>query len=203
MLVRKSLSIITALLLLASAATAAFAEDTSAIDTLRVAVDSVIEVLSNDQLDNAKRRELVVVKVRETFDFTAMSRFIVGKHWRKASEEQRTAFVDHFTRILEHTYIGRIEAYSDEKVQYISEKRKKNKAKIETVVVSGNAEIPISYKLYLKGTQWFVYDVSVEGVSLVRNYKDTYAGIIRKDGFDGLLDKMSKKVDEMDAGEEG
>jgi phospholipid transport system substrate-binding protein len=203
MLVRRSLYVIAALLLLASSATVALAEELSATDSLRVAVDGVVEVLSNDNLDASKRRELVVVKIREKFDFAAMSRFIVGKHWRRATEEQRAVFVKHFTRILEHTYIGRIEAYSDEKVQYVSEKRRKDKAKVDTLVVSGGTEIPINYKLYLKGAKWFVYDVSVEGVSLVRNYKDTYAGIIRKDGFDGLLDKMGKKVEKMDAGEEG
>ena len=201
MFLRKYLSILLAALLFSVAAGGAFASEPTATDSLRVAVDSVIEYLADKTLDSVKRREMVVEKIRATFDFTAMSRFIVGKHWKKATQEQRDTFVERFTIILEHTYIGRIEAYSDEKVRYVAEKRRGDKAKVDTLVVGGNIEIPINYKLYLKGGKWFVYDISVEGVSLVRNYKDTYKGIIRKDGVEGLLEKMAKKVEEMAAGE--
>ena len=203
MFFRRYLSVFVAVLILFGAARGAVAAQETATDSLRVAVDSVIEFLADKNLDSVKRRQLVVEQIRGKFDFAAMSHFIVGKHWKRSTKEQRDTFVERFTLILEHTYIGRIEAYSDEKVRYVSEKRRKDKAKVDTLVVAGNVEIPINYKLYLKNGKWFVYDISVEGVSLVRNYKDTYKGIIRKDGMEGLLEKMGKKVEEMEAGEKG
>ncbi len=200
-LFRRYMAALVAALFFSVVASVAVAAEASATDSLRIAVDSVIELLADKELDRAKRRQLVVEQIRATFDFTAMSRFIVGKYWKRATQEQRDTFVERFTIILEHTYIGRIEAYSDEKVRYVAEKRRGGKAKVDTLVVGGNIEIPINYKLYLKGGKWYVYDISVEGVSLVRNYKDTYKGIIRKDGVEGLLEKMAKKVEEMVAGE--
>jgi len=197
---KKMLTVALAALCLISTAPAAFAAPTPT-EELSGVVDKVIELLADKEMDKAERRTEVVAQIRSKFDFIAMSRFILGPNWKNATEEERKRFVDIFTQILEATYIGRIEAYTDEKVRYVGEDLRKDKARVETMVVSASAEIPVDYSLYEAKEGWRVYDVSVEGVSLVRNYRDTYKTIIRKDGMAGLLEQMAEKLKEMKAGQ--
>lgn len=174
----------------------------SATEDLKVALDSIISLLSNKKADPVKRRAEVVGRIRSEFDFYAMSRFILGPNWASASPEEQKRFVELYAKILEDTYIERIEAYTDEKVKFIGEKAKGDKVAVETVVVSGNKEIPIEYRLFQeKGKEkWRVYDVSIEGVSLVRNFQDSYKAVLRKEGMKGLLAQMDTKVRELEGG---
>jgi phospholipid transport system substrate-binding protein len=185
------------------AVSASRAVEISPTDDLRKSIDAVIQLLGNKSIERNARRTQVGVKIREKFDFEAMGRFILGQNWRAATPEQRAQFVEKFGKILENTYMNRIEAYTDEKVRYVDEKRVDDKAKINTIVVSKTNEIPIEYKVYLKNGGWYVYDVTIEGVSLVRNYQETYTEIHRKEGMNGLLKRMSEKIVEMETAKAG
>lgn len=162
---------------------------------LKTSIDALIEVLKTSGQDVSARREKIRDIIRERFDFRAMSQRALGKNWKKASKEQKDRFVELFSSLLEATYLNRIEAYTDEKVSFKNEKIKKNRAVVDTVIVTKSAEIPITYKMFQKNA-WRVYDISIEGVSLVRNFRTSYGEIIDKEGFPSLLKRMEEKVAE-------
>jgi phospholipid transport system substrate-binding protein len=93
--------------------------------------------------------------------------------------------------------VSKIESYTNETVEYPGEKQKGRKAVVETLIVTSSAEIPVDYKVYLKDGSWQVYDVIIEGVSLISNYRSSYQEIVRKDGFNGLLAQMEEKIREL------
>ena len=135
--------------------------------------------------------------IAERFDFRAMSQRTVATNWRKASKEEQQQFVELFSQLIQNTYIGRVEAYTDEGVTYPGEKVTNNRAVVDTLIITSSAEIPVTYKLYLKDDRWLVYDVNIEGVSLISNYRNSYHEIVKRDGFAGLLGQMEEKIKEL------
>jgi phospholipid transport system substrate-binding protein len=134
------------------------------------------------------------------FDFRAMSQRTLATNWKKASKEQQQEFVQLFAQLIENTYIGRVEAYTDEKVDFPGEKVKGKKAVVETLILTATADIPINYKVYQKKNgEWWVYDVIIEGISLISNYRSSYQEIVKKEGFDGLIAKMKNKIEELES----
>jgi phospholipid transport system substrate-binding protein len=165
---------------------------------LQETVDRIIEVLRDKELSQEQILQEVADLVRQKFDFWAMSQRTLGVNWRKATKEEQQKFVGLFAKLLEDTYRGRIKAYTydDEHVEYIGERVRGTRAEVDTIVVA-NKEIPVSYKMRLKGEEWLVYDVIVEEVSLISNYRNSYAEIVRDEGFKGLLERMEKKIQEL------
>lgn len=178
-----SISILFILLCLgASAATAA--EDNSPMVRLRSGIQDVIEILNDPQYkgnpDMAAEKE---AKVRDTiknfFNFEELSKRSIGRPWLKFTPEERSRFVEMFTDLLERTYLGRIEEYSGEKVAFDKETIVKDKyAQVDTRLLNGKNDIPVFYRLKLENGEWDVYDVKIEGVSLVKNYKTQFSGIL-------------------------
>jgi len=173
-------------------------------EQVKVEVDHILDLLKDKKIDSASRIEQIDNLIRNRFDFQTMSQWILGINWRKATPEQQNRFVDLFTQLLETTYRGRIEAYvqeyTDEHVKYVGEQVRKGKALVETLVVTKSAEIPINYKLLLETDEWRVYDVVIEKVSLISNYRSTYDEIVRKEGFEGLFNRMEKKIEALKNG---
>ncbi len=168
-------------------------------DQLRRSLDGIIEVLREQGQDSEVRREKIRVLFRERFDFRVMSRRVLARNWKEATPEIQDRFVALFTDLLEATYIGRIEEYSDERVDFVKERIKEKRAIIDTLIVTRSVEIPINYKLTLTGDLWLVYDVVIEEVSLVRSFRSSYSTIVKKEGFEGLLAKMENKVEELNS----
>ena len=166
-------------------------------DQLKKSLDGVIDVLREQGLDREVRRERIRVLFRERFDFKVMSRRVLARNWKEATPDIQDRFVILFADLLEATYIGRIEEYSDERVDYIKERIKEKRAIINTMIVTKSVEIPINYKLTLTGDKWLVYDVVIEEVSLVRSFRSSYSEIVKKEGFEGLLAKMEDKAEEL------
>ncbi|NIS73823.1 MAG: ABC transporter substrate-binding protein [Deltaproteobacteria bacterium] len=193
---RKVRFFITPILLLFFAASTAAAAP-SATDQVRGTVDRVIELLKNKELDPAKRRQMLSSLIRKRFDFTLMSQQVLATNWNKASPDEKESFVRLFSDLLESTYMERIEAYTDEKVEYVNEKVKENRSIVDTIIVTKSVDVPISYKMVLKQDDWFVYDVVIEEVSLIRNYRSSYREIVMRDGIGGLLKRMEEKVKEL------
>jgi phospholipid transport system substrate-binding protein len=174
--------------------------DSSPTDTIRKSVDSILALLQDKELDQAIRRKKIGEVVSARFDFRAMSQSTLATNWKNASEEQQQEFVQLFSQLIENTYIGRVEAYTDEKVDYPGEKVKGKKAVVETLILTANTDIPINYKVYQKKNgEWWVYDVVIEGISLISNYRSTYQDIVSKEGLDGLLVKMKDKIKELES----
>lgn len=196
MYVKKSLLFALTLVLLA--AVSVMAAVPRPTNQLRVAVDRIIEVLRDKDLSREQVLQEVSNLVRNKFDFWAMSQRTLGKNWRKATEEEKQQFVRLFAQLLEDTYRGRLKAYTynDEHVEYIGERIHGTRAIVDTIVVT-NKEIPVSYKMRLKGEEWLVYDVIIEEVSLIANYRNSYGEIVADEGFQGLLARMEVKIKEL------
>jgi phospholipid transport system substrate-binding protein len=184
-------------LLLASVAAATVPGPT---DQLRVTVDRIIEILRDKSLPQEVILEKAADLVRAKFDFWAMSQRTLGVNWKKATPAEQKRFVALFSQLLEDTYRGRIKAYTyhDEHVEYVGERIKGSRAEVDTIIIA-NREIPVSYKMRLKGKEWLVYDVVIEEVSLVSNYRNSYAEIVHDEGFSGLLARMEQKIKELQA----
>jgi phospholipid transport system substrate-binding protein len=174
--------------------------DMSPTDSIRGSVDSILALLKNKEMDQATRRKEMRKVINGRFDFRAMSQRTLATNWKKASSEQKQEFVQLFAQLIENTYIGRIEAYTNEKVDYPGEKVKGKKAVVETLILTASADIPINYKVYRKKNgEWWVYDVIIEGISLISNYRSSYQEIVSKEGFDGLIAKMKDKIKELES----
>lgn len=173
------------------------ASDTSPLEQVRSSVDQVIGVLRDSELQGEARRKVLSGLLRSRFDFVIMSQRTLGQHWKKATELEQAEFVSLYTDLLEASYIGRIEAYTDETVSYVSEKIDGQRAVVATVIHSGNTDIPIEYRMVKQGDDWFVYDVVVEDISLIRNFRNSYGEIVRKEGYAGLFERMRQKITEL------
>ena len=176
------------------------AADASPTDAVRGSVNSILTLLQDKGLDPATRREEMRKVISARFDFRAMSQRTLATNWKKASKEQQQEFVQLFAQLIENTYIGRVEAYTDEKVDFPGEKVKGKKAVVETLILTATADIPINYKVYQKKNgEWWVYDVIIEGISLISNYRSSYQEIVKKEGIDGLIAKMKSKIKELES----
>ncbi|MGB5717061.1 MAG: ABC transporter substrate-binding protein [Gammaproteobacteria bacterium] len=169
----------------------------SPTDMVRISVDAVLVILDNEQLNYEDKRSQIGVIVQERFDFRAMSQRTLATNWSKTTDEEKEKFIDLFSQLIENSYVGKIDSYTNERVDYPGEKVSGRKAVVETLIITSSADIPVDYRLYQKGDQWLVYDVIIEGISLISNYRSTYQEIMKKEGFDGLLAKMREKIDEL------
>lgn len=160
-------------------------------------VNSVLEVLQNKDMDNASKKAMVSGRVQKFLNVESMSSRALGNYWGEATAEQRKRFSDLFLQVLEGTYLNRIDDYSNGQVKYLMQRVKDDKAIVDTIIVADELEIPVNYLMIYRDGSWQVFDLVIEGVSLIRNYHSSYSEIIRRDGYDGLLAMMQKKVDEM------
>ena len=169
----------------------------NATESVRTSVDAIIGILKDAGLDKPAKRDKIRGVIAERFDFRAMSQRTLATNWKKASKEEQQQFTELFAALIQDTYISRVEAYTNEEVKYPGEKVTDDRAVVDTLIVTSSKEIPVTYRLYLKGDRWLVYDVNIEGVSLISNYRNSYQEIVKREGFTGLLAKMEEKVKEL------
>ena len=146
-----------------------------------------------------ERRQRLEKVVGARFDYSEMSRRSLGTQWNQLSDKDRQEFVDLFRTLLTNTYADRVENYSGEGVQYLNERSEKEYAEVRTKVLSGKTEIPMDYRLLRKDNDWRVYDVVVDGVSLVNNYRGQFSKILHTSSYPGLVDQLRKKSDKIKA----
>lgn len=164
-------------------------------------VDKVLDILRNKELKKPEktreRRAAIRKAVSERFDFEEMAKRALGLHWRKRTPDERKEFVSLFTDLLERSYIKKIESYSDEKILYVGENVESEYAVVRsTIITKRNVEIPVDYRLLEKNGKWEVYDVVIEGVSLVNNYRTQFNKIIRTNSYEELVKRMKNKQEE-------
>lgn len=171
-------------------------------EQLRPFVDRIVAILTDPDLQGEEkcvtRRDRVMEVASERFDFMEMSKRVLGSTWRKLNEEDKKYFTSLFRRLLEHAYIGKIEDYSKQKVEFRDQRIRGDRAQVMTTVVDKDANVSVSYIMLLEGDKWMVYDIVVEGVSLIRNYMEQFKEILRKDGYDKLLVQLEDKVTELE-----
>jgi len=164
------------------------------MDQVKITVDSILELLKDESVEKTAKRKKIRALIEPHFHFRAMSQGALASNWKKATPEEKDRFTTLFSNLLENTYISRIEAYTDEQVNYLKETIKGKRAVVDTQIVTANKEIPIQYRLTLANDEWLVYDIVIEGISLIRNFRSTYGEIVRKEGMPGLLAKLEAKL---------
>lgn len=188
---------------ISAGAAAPSAEDTTPLAAVRVTVDGVLAVLTDTTLGEEARRRQVKAIIARHFDFKAMANRVLATNWRKASKAERARFTSLFRELLSNTYWAKISAYTDEEVEYLGEKQSSDKlATVNTVIHTATADIPVDYKLYRTPDGWAAYDVVIEQVSLVRNYRSSFQTIVHDVGIAGLLSQLETKVAESSAAAE-
>jgi phospholipid transport system substrate-binding protein len=171
-------------------------------EQLRGAIDRVLQVLEDPALKGearaADRHRAVRQIADEIFDFEETARRAMAQHWRSLTPAQRTEFVDVFSDLLERAYMSKIELYSGEKIQYPGERVEDDVATVSSrIITKKGTEVPIDYRMLRRADRWRIYDVSIEGVSLVANYRTQFNSIIRTSSYDELLGKMRSRVEEI------
>jgi phospholipid transport system substrate-binding protein len=168
-------------------------------DTLKGHVNKVLVVLRDPDLKGEPGRNVKKEKIRsiaeEVFDFTELSKRSLAQNWNRLNPDQQEEFIKLFKSLLETTYADKIMSYTDEKVIFKGEIRLSEKAvEIPTTIVTKTSEIPIHYRLIEKEGRWKVYDVVIEGVSLVNNYRAQFKEILANQRPEALLDILREKV---------
>lgn len=172
-----------------------------ATDQLRGSIDSVLKTLSDPEMKKeaktAERRRRIRTAAGEIFDFPEISRRTLAIHWQARTPAERQEFAALFSDLLEHSYISKIENYSGEKIQYVAETSDGNQAVVRTRIVSKQGtETPVDYRMLLQDGRWRAYDVTIEGVSLVANYRAQFNSIIQRSGYADLVGKLKAKQNE-------
>lgn len=161
-------------------------------------VNEIIAILEDKALAGPaavdKRRQLVIKKVEDLLDFEEIAMRSLGRHWRERTPAEKARFVDLFKQLLERTYIDRVETYSGERAVFQKQEIRGDYAMVYTRFVTSKNEIPINYKLRKKANGWMVYDVEIETVSLVLNYRNQFDSIINRDKYAGLVQRMEEKI---------
>jgi phospholipid transport system substrate-binding protein len=165
----------------------------------KTADDILAEIKAHRELyakDYAKLYQMADEKVLPHFDFRRMSQWVLGRNWKEATPEQRERFTTEFRDLLVGTYSQALLNYNDQRIEYLPMQRKPDDTEVtvktEVKQTGGQPNIPIYYSFYKnKDGEWKVYDISIEGVSLVTNYRSVYASKIREKGMDALIAEIA------------
>jgi phospholipid transport system substrate-binding protein len=164
----------------------------------RQVIEKALDILQNPSYQGEARRQMVKRLVDPYFDYQEMAKRSLGPTWGKLNAGQRQEFVQVFAQLLEASYSDKIEKYAQRvKIDYTGEILDGETAEVRTVVVRANDRIPLNYRLLKEGDTWKVYDVIIEGVSLVSNYRTQFSRIIHESSYAELLRRLKTKVSEL------
>ena len=171
-------------------------------DQLRGATDRVLKVLQDAELKQPAKRDARRQQIRsiadEIFDWQETGKRALARHWQGRSPSERQEFSTLFADLIERSYVSKIEQYSGERVVYAGETVEGDQATVRTkLITKSNTEIPIDYRMQKEGDRWRAYDVVIEGVSLVSNYRTQFNRIIQQSGYPELVNKMKAKQEEL------
>lgn len=170
---------------------------------VRDTANKVLAEVRKNQAELKRDTSRVYGLVQETvvphFDFVRMSQSALGRHWRKATVEQRERLIAEFRELLVRTYAVALLEYSGETINYLPVRIRDDAqdVMIPTRVKGGGPPVPIDYRLSREGNTWKIYDVVIDGVSMVTNYRSTFANQVRRSGIDGLIDQLAKRNEQL------
>ncbi|MBN1843825.1 MAG: ABC transporter substrate-binding protein [Deltaproteobacteria bacterium] len=182
------------------------AQSAQPLDALRGPIDSIISVLNDPQYQDSAKRDVEREKIWEIifklFDFTEMAKRTLARNWRGFTPQERKEFTQVFAEFLGNTYIDKIQKdYQEEKVVYVKEEMvTDSKALVKTKIVRETLEIPVNYGMKLRDGVWKVYDVNIEGVSLVKNYRTQFNKILLSKSASHLIERLKKKIEQQKEG---
>jgi phospholipid transport system substrate-binding protein len=174
----------------------------SVTDEVKKTVDEVVRIVSDTELkkpqNEKKRRQELKTAIARIFDYTEMAKRSLARHWKERSPAERKEFVRLFETLLENSYAGKIESYNQEKIVYLKESVEGEYAEVKSkVVTTKRDEYALDYRLLNEGGRWMVYDVVIEGVSLISNYRSQFNRIITGQGYKELVKKLRTKSEEI------
>jgi phospholipid transport system substrate-binding protein len=168
-------------------------------DSVKETISQVIKILEDPDLKKPakaeERRSTLEKVIAARFNYDEMAKRALGAEWGKLSDKDRQEFVDLFRRLLSASYAEKIEGYTGEEVHYLSERKEDKYAEVRTKLISGKAEIPLDYRMVSNSDDWRVYDVVVDGVSLVNNYRGQFTKILRTSSYADLVEKLRQKIE--------
>lgn len=166
-------------------------------------VDEVVRVVADKELkkNDVKRRQSLKKAISGIFDYSEMAKRSLGKHWTNRTAAEKKQFAELFATLLENSYASKIESYNNEKIVYIKEiPVDEEHAEVKSkVVTAARDEFTLDYRLFKQNGKWMVYDVVIEGVSLVSNYRSQFNKIITSSSYDKLVKKLQSKNEELKA----
>jgi len=174
----------------------AMAEDKSEVsDLLKNKLAAVINVIEREDLDKQTKQNRIVEIVQPIFDFPIMSKLALGRrYWPDLSEEDKDRFTDLFTKRLKVTYLSKIDIYTDEEIVFKAPLEVRRKIHVPTYMISKGREISILYKLYKSRSTWKIYDVEIQGVSIIRIFRSQFRESLRN----GTMEELFAKLEKMD-----
>jgi phospholipid transport system substrate-binding protein len=169
------------------------------MEEIKQTTDKILSIVTHPALKApskaADREKLIRQAIDERFDWEEMARRSLAIYWAKRTPEERKEFVRLFADLVERTYMKKVEDYSGEKVLYEGEIKEGDYATvIVKIVTKRGADIPVEYRLKKERDDWFIYDVSIEGVSLVNNYRIQFHSIISQSSYENLVKRLREKV---------
>ncbi|MCX5806482.1 MAG: ABC transporter substrate-binding protein [Proteobacteria bacterium] len=169
------------------------------LDTVKTNVNSVIDAMRDPKLKGEAGKKVkeqrIVVAADKLFDFVELSKRTLGLNWNKLTPEQRKEFVELYKTILKDAYVDKIMAYNDEQVNFNKEvPLSETTIEVQSFVISKSTQVPIYYRVIKKDTGWKVYDVVIEGVSLISNYRTQFREILGNNPPETLIETLRKKV---------
>jgi phospholipid transport system substrate-binding protein len=170
------------------------------METAKLHINKILEVLKDPALAGESGKQAKIEKIseitEEVFDFTELSKRSLGQAWNQFSPEQQTEFVSLYKKLLKNTYADRIVSYNNEKIEFGKETPLSDTTtEIETTIGSKTGDVPINYRMKKNNDRWCVYDVVIEGVSLINNYRTQFRGILANNTPEGLIEVLRKKVE--------
>jgi len=172
----------------------------SPMEDIKSTTDKIIDIVTNPHLKEPEQKDararLIRAAVDERFDWEEISRRTVGRYWARTSAEQRATFTELFSRLLERTYMDRVDDYSGEQVVYLEELIDGNYALVKVMIQTPrSADIPVDYRIINKDGKWLIYDINIQGVSLVNNYRIQFSNILARSSFDDLVAQLRERVE--------
>jgi phospholipid transport system substrate-binding protein len=166
-------------------------------DQLREYTDQVIKILDDPVLARGDRRAAVRKIAHEAFDVNETARRVLARHWPARTPAERDEFTQLFADLLERTYIARLDEYGGERIRYVGESIDGELATVRArIVTRAGIEVPIESRMVRRGERWLIYDVLIENVSLVANYRSQFDRIIRSSSYEDLVRRLKQKRDE-------
>lgn len=180
-----------------------FAQE-SPTQTVKKTVDEVVRIVSDKEMKKPqfekKRRQELKKAIGAVFDYGEMAQRAMARHWKDRNAAEKKEFISLFETLLENSYADKIESYNQEKIVYLNERVEGEYAEVRSKVVTAKRdEYSLDYRLMNKGGKWMAYDVVIEGVSLVSNYRGQFNKIITNEGYPALLKKLKSKSAEIKA----
>ena len=165
-------------------------------DQLRAYTDQVLKVLENPALSLPERREAVKHLAEEAFEVSETAKRALGPHWLQRTPAEREEFVKLFANLLEQTYIARIGEFGGEKLRYVNEQIDGDRAIVRARITTKNgSEVPVESRLLKKETRWLIYDILVENLSLISNYRSQFDRVIRTTSYEELVKRLKTRGD--------